>query len=177
MQSSKSLNGWNEHHHALRLMKPLDKTLDKTARMLIVVDPTVPDYLALVRGEDRAAEVLVLEPSGNGIEQISDRLTERSVNLEKLQMIVHGNPGRVQLGSVWLDQETLNRYANTLQGWRQALMPDAKILLYGNTIVMGTEGMAFMGRLSQLTGALVETWDTLQNSDSANGLNLDLNGD
>lgn len=158
-------------------MKPLDKTLDKTARMLIVVDPTVPDYLALVRGEDRAAEVLVLEPSGNGIEQISDRLTERSVNLEKLQMIVHGNPGRVQLGSVWLDQETLNRYANTLQGWRQALMPDAKILLYGNTIVMGTEGMAFMGRLSQLTGALVETWDTLQNSDSANGLNLDLNGD
>lgn len=173
MQSSKRLNGWTEHHYALRVMQPLDKT----ARMLIVVDPTVPDYLALVRGGDGTAEVLVLEPNGNGIEQISARLTERSATLERLQMIVHGNPGRVQLGSVWLDQETLNRYAGALQGWRQALMPDAKILLYGNTIVMGTEGMAFMGRLSQLTGALVETWDMTQNPDLSHEIGADLTGD
>ena len=84
------------------------------------------------------------------------------------QVRLPGNPGKVQLGSVWLDQETLNRYAGMLQNWRQALMPNAKILLYGNMIVMGTEGMAFMGRLSQLTGALVETWDTPQKSTSPN---------
>ena len=173
MQSSKSLIVWTENHQALRWMQPLDKT----ARRLIVVDPTVPNYLALVPEGDSAAEVLVLEPHSNGIEQITDRLTERSANLEKLQMIVHGNPGKVQLGSVCLDQETLNRYAGTLQGWRQALMPDAKILLYGNTIVMGTEGMAFMGRLSQLTGALVETWDTPQNSSSTNELSTNFTDD
>lgn len=153
------------------------RRLDKTARMLIVVDPTVPNYLALVRGGDDTAEVLVLEPNGNGIEQITDCLTERATHLEKLQMIVHGNPGRVQLGAVWLDQETLNRYANTLQGWRQALLPDAKILLYGNNIVMGTEGMAFMGRLSQLTGVLVETWDAPHNPDLPNEINIDLTND
>ncbi|NJO77984.1 MAG: DUF4347 domain-containing protein [Cyanobacteria bacterium RM1_2_2] len=165
MQSSKSLILWPEPHQALSLVQPLDKT----AKVLTVVDPTVPNYVALVRKAD-AAEVLVLEPEGNGIEQVTDRLTSRSANLEKLQMIVHGQPGKVQLGAVCLDQETLNRYANVLQSWRQALMPDAKILLYGNTIVMGTEGMAFMGRLSQLTGALVETWETPQNPQLVNGI-------
>jgi hypothetical protein len=169
MQSSKSLILWTEPYHALSLVQPLNKM----AKVLIVVDPTVPDYVALVRKADAAAEVLVLEPDSNGIEQITNRLKTRTTNLEKLQMIVHGHPGKVQLGSVCLDQETLNRYASTLQSWRQTLMPDAKILLYGHTIVMGTEGMAFMGRLSQLTGALVETWESPQNPNLVNALNAD----
>lgn len=141
-----------------------------------MVDPTVPDYLALVRGVDAATEVLVLNSGSNGIEQITDRLTDRSTRLERLKMIVHSHPGRVQLGSVWLDRETLDRYGDTLQRWQQALMPDAKILLYGNTIVMGTEGMAFMGRLSQLTGTLVETWES-QNPNLPDELSLDITSD
>ena len=77
----------------------------------------------------------------------------RVAPLDALHFITHGTDGAVQLGDVWLQNRNIGDYAPALAAWREALAPDADILLYGCDIADDAEGRAFVDALHALTGA------------------------
>lgn len=70
-------------------------------RMLVVINPRVEDAQMLVAGVQSGAEVLILDPSQDGVEQITEALKERS-EVSSLHLVCHGSPGCLHLGSTAL---------------------------------------------------------------------------
>lgn len=151
MQTLNLLNGALERFQPAKL-RPAPK---KTVKVLVIVDPTVENYHTLIRNF-AAAEVFVLDSTRDGIEQVTEVLS-RCTGVETLEIISPNCPGRIQLGSIWLDHTTLETHGDQLRTWQQALTSKANILLHGFKVAMGIEGMGFLGRLSLLTGAMVST--------------------
>ncbi len=118
---------------------------------LIFIDPTVEDYQKLVEGALPDAEVIVLNSTRDGVEQIGEVLAKRR-GIRSLHIVSHGAPGQVQLGSTRLSSDTLDKYASQLQQWSASLTADADILFYGCDIATPPRS-SFIQRLSELTGA------------------------
>jgi len=117
---------------------------------LVILDARVDDLNQLV--EDLgSADVLVLDPTTDGIEQITAALHARQ-SVSSLHLVFHGAPGEVQIGKTRLNLETLERYAKSLQTWGEILR-GRDILLYGCRVAEGALGYLFLQQLHQLTGA------------------------
>jgi Ca2+-binding RTX toxin-like protein len=127
---------------------------------LVVVDSTVRDYQGLVDSISPDTEVIVLNFTQNGIEQITKALA-RHRNLRSLHILSHGEAGALRLGNTWITSETLEQYANSLRAWAKALAVNANILLYGCRVASSAIGQAFVQQFSQLTGAVVAASTTL----------------
>ncbi|MCP3985476.1 MAG: DUF4347 domain-containing protein, partial [bacterium] len=125
---------------------------------LAFVDTGVAGYEALVDDlrsaspEGRSLEVFLLDAERDGVEQISDILTDYQ-GVDAIHIVSHGTEGAVQLGDTWLSGDTLSRYESDLQGWADALSEDADLLFYGCELAGGESGGAFVNSLSKLTGA------------------------
>ncbi|MBW4471867.1 MAG: DUF4347 domain-containing protein [Stenomitos rutilans HA7619-LM2] len=138
---------------------------DAVQNTLVFIDAAIADYSALALGVLPGAEVAMLDPRLDGVEQITTVLKEY-VNLSSIQIISHGAPGSVQLGNTYLSTETLVDYSLQLQQWRTALAEEADILLYGCNVAAteaadGRNGVAFINHLSLLTGATVAASNSL----------------
>jgi glucose/arabinose dehydrogenase len=117
-----------------------------------VIDAAVENFQALAQGVLPGAEVVVLNSAQDGIEQITQAIAART-NITTLDIVSYGNPGRLQLGSTWLDLNNLSQYSNQLQQWTHSLTADADILLYGCNVAATSEDLRFVQQLSHLTGA------------------------
>src|SRR5512144_2299029 len=79
---------------------------------LVLVDTNTPDYQKLVddvvkqAGDGRDVEVMLLDASKDGIQQITDILAARK-DLSAVHLISHGADGQVQLGSTTLNFDSL----------------------------------------------------------------------
>ncbi|MEH2403919.1 DUF4347 domain-containing protein, partial [Nostoc sp.] len=139
-----------------------------SANRLVFIDSRVENYQSLVTGVLLNTSIVVLDIERDGIEQIHQILaSHRGVN--SLHIVSHGAPGRVYLGNSQLSNETLNHYAAQLMGWASALSTDAQLLLYGCEVAKTEQGMAFVQRLSELTGAVVVASDNLTGSTALGG--------
>jgi Ca2+-binding RTX toxin-like protein len=123
-----------------------------TASTLVFINPTVPDYQNLALGINDA-QVIILDPTRDGIEQITQVLNRHAGEIESVHIVSHGAPGEVQLGSTQLNAATLNYYTNQLQSWAGALTQSADILFYGCDVATGESGERFIQQISELTGA------------------------
>jgi Ca2+-binding RTX toxin-like protein len=117
----------------------------------IVVDPSVQDYTTLIDSIPTEAKVLILDPARDGIEQITQALSNTSI--DSLHILSHGCSGMLQLGTTRLSWQTLERYTTDLQAWAKALQQGAEILLYGCEVAAGTVGQWFVQQLKALSGA------------------------
>ena len=70
-----------------------------------------------------------------------------------MHFVSHGSVGTVKLGSVWLDLDNVDKYADTIAGWSEVLADDAELLLYGCNIAGGEEGRMLVETIGELTGA------------------------
>lgn len=147
MQNSSSLT-------ALALHQPSSLKLVQPSASLIIVDAAIKNFEIVIQGLAPAAELLVLDAHQEGIAQISSRV-KTCPNLENIHIVAPSCPGVIKLGKTCLDAATLEVYRTEISAWRQALSPQSRIWLYGPNLAIGTEGMALVGRLSQLTGAVV----------------------
>ena len=102
----------------------------KNVSTLVFIDSNVEDYQSLISGVSPNAEVIILDETLNGIEQITERLATKQ-NIEAIHIISHGSPGSVQLGANTLNSSNIESFSPQLQQWRKALIPGADILLYG----------------------------------------------
>jgi Domain of unknown function (DUF4347)/RTX calcium-binding nonapeptide repeat (4 copies) len=134
---------------------------------LIFIDPSVEDYQSLMQGAKAEAETILLD-SGDAIEQISQVLAGRR-QVQSLQIISHGDEGKLLFRSSQLGADTLDRYAAQLRQWQRALTDDANILLYGCNVAIGEAGKAFVRQISRLTHAAVAASETLTGSATQEG--------
>ncbi|MCT7956395.1 DUF4347 domain-containing protein [Laspinema palackyanum] len=141
---------------------------------IVVLDAAVENWESLAAGVLPGTEIVVLHPHQDGVAQITELLATRS-NIDALHILSHGQPGCLFLGSTRLATDTLDTYSPLLHQWRNALTPDADILIYGcNVAACSTEdamnrlstgatsssvnisaicGSPFLHRLHELTGA------------------------
>ncbi|MBF2000098.1 MAG: DUF4347 domain-containing protein [Synechococcales cyanobacterium M58_A2018_015] len=129
-------------------------------KTLVFVDAALPDSDALAIGALPGVEVILLDPTQDGVAQITAALQGKT-DVTSLHIFSHGEAGSVQLGSTHLNATTLAAYSAQLQQWGQSLSEGADILLYGCNVAADTATLSRQGqsqeslisRLSQLTGA------------------------
>ncbi|HAZ47371.1 MAG TPA: hypothetical protein DCZ55_23675 [Cyanobacteria bacterium UBA11371] len=148
-------------------------SMGATVREIAFIDPSVPNYQTLLEGIDPAIQFVVLDANKDGVQQITDALTGGKYSA--VHIISHGNSGRIGIGSSHLGDDNITEYADELQQWRDALTPDADILLYGCNVafqpplVKGGQGGIFLQRLAELTGTDVAASDDLTGNAALGG--------
>lgn len=127
---------------------------------LVFIDMAVEDYSGLVNGVLPNTEVFVIDSTHNGIEQITEILTNcNNENLSSIHILCHGAPGYLQLGNTHLGLDTLDEYSQQLQQWQKKFLASSKtdkpwnLLIYGCNVAFGDAGAEFIDKLHQLTGA------------------------
>ena len=118
---------------------------------LVFIDSNVEDYQSLISGISPNAEVIILDETLGGIEQITERLATKQ-NIEVIHIISHGSPSTVQLGANTLNSSNIESFAPALKQWRKALIPGADILLYGCNVaanVSVTTDIGYIRHISQ----------------------------
>ena len=126
-----------------------------TGSTLIVVDPSVPDYEALLNlltsQQSGPTDLLVLDSQRDGLQQIAERL-EQLGQTKAIHILSHGDEAGLHLGSNWLSTDTINQRASTLSEWQPFLTADADVLFYGCDLAANATGQAFLRMFGELTG-------------------------
>jgi predicted outer membrane repeat protein len=151
----------------------LDGSETENRQEIIIVDAATPDYQQLLDAIDTDTpatdyQIFILQSDRDGIEQITEILGGFD-DIDALHLLSHGNETGVQLGSGWLDQASLDDYADALGSWSTALTEDADILIYGCNLAAGNSGQQLIGNLAELTGADVAASDDLTGAASLGG--------
>ena len=89
----------------------------KNVSSLVFIDSNVKDYESLINGVSPNAEVVILDETLSGIEQITERLAIEQ-NIQAIHIISHGSPGSVQLGANTLNSSNIESFAPGLKQWR-----------------------------------------------------------
>ena len=134
----------------------------------IFIDSRVNDQDSLISQFASGTEYSVLDASRDGIEQMVAALAGHG-GYDSLQIISHGAPGSVTIGSTVLDSSTLGFYADQLAQIGRALTDTGDLLLYGCNVAAGDQGRQFIETLSQMTGADVAASDDATGSTAAGG--------
>ncbi|MEG4465339.1 DUF4347 domain-containing protein [Microcoleus sp. AT9_B5] len=141
---------------------------NKHKKHLVCIDPRVENYQHLASGVKPGTEIIVLDRTLDGVEQITEILAKRSL-ISSLQIVAHGNEASVQLGSTLLNDENLPKYDLHLQQWHKAFRKKADILLLACRVGSGKSGIAFVRKLRQLTGANIAASNNLIGSAKLGG--------
>ncbi|MCP4745482.1 MAG: DUF4347 domain-containing protein, partial [Desulfobacteraceae bacterium] len=132
---------------------------------LVVINGNVTDKQTLLEDiqkdkDDSIIEVITLDADKDGISQISDILANRS-DLSAVHIVTHGADGKINLGSTWLDQSTLEQNTNAFAEWGNAMSNDSDILFYGCRVAAGGGGQTLLDDIAQITGADVAASDDI----------------
>ncbi|MGL6139079.1 MAG: DUF4347 domain-containing protein, partial [Planktothrix sp.] len=138
-------------------------SIQDQVKTVVFIDSSVENYETLLQGVDPSAEVIILDPNQDGIDQISSILSTQK-DIDALHIISHGESGSLQLGNTVLDQNTLSKYTEQFQKWQTGLSENADILLYGCNVASGSLGQSFVTNLSQLTQADIAASENLTGS-------------
>jgi Ca2+-binding RTX toxin-like protein len=150
----------------------MTESMNIAAKQIIIVDPTVQNYHQLVADIPADTQVVVLDETRDGVEQITEILAGTS-NLSAVHILSHGSQGSLKLGATYLNSQNLESYSNLLQQWQVNLSENADILLYACDLVGApalisstegqeeshspltreAEGISFIHKLSEITGA------------------------
>lgn len=119
---------------------------------VVFVDSQVANLGELLAGLSGNAEVVILDASKDGLQQMADYLQGRS-GLDAIHLLSHGADGTVQMGNVWLSSGNLAEHSTALQSIGAALKADGDLLLYGCDVGQGGKGQSFLDQLAAITGA------------------------
>ncbi|MEG5039049.1 MULTISPECIES: DUF4347 domain-containing protein [unclassified Microcoleus] len=128
---------------------------ERPRRSLVFIDSGVKDYESIAAGVLPRQQVVILDRTKNGIEQISSEIEQYASTkgaIDSVHIISHGSSGSLQLGNTALGSHNIEQYKSQLKKWQTSLAPQADIMLYGCDVAADT-GANFVDRFSQLTGA------------------------
>jgi VCBS repeat-containing protein len=127
-----------------------------TIRELVVIDSRVAGIDQLLGGVKPGDAVLILDPEKDGVQQIADAIAANNLHdLTAIQIVSHGTPGAIDLGSNSLSDASLASHADALAAMGASLAPGGDILLYGCDVAAGSAGAQFIADLAARTGANV----------------------
>src|SRR5262249_1690277 len=88
------------------------------------IDGNVPDLDILVAGVQPGIQVVVLDPNGNGVQQIADYLSSHDAHdLDAIQIVSHGEDATVRLGNTILGLADISMFKDQLATIGQSLKP------------------------------------------------------
>lgn len=120
-------------------------------REIVFVDGRLPDL-----GDFKAqpgVEIVVLDPSKDGLGQVSDVLAAHKGDLTAIHFVGHGESGQFGIGSTTIDAATLSAKAGEIAQWGSALAANGDIMIWGCDVAQLPGGEALIQSLSSLTGA------------------------
>ena len=141
--------------HALSTEAPKETEAAAAAaprQEVVFVDGQVPNVGELLAGLPSNAEVVILDPNKDGLQQIAAYLQGRE-GLDAIHLLSHGADGTVQLGNVWLASNNLAEHRAALESIGAALKADGDLVLYGCRVGDSSKGQAFINDLASITGA------------------------
>ncbi|MDL1983033.1 MAG: DUF4347 domain-containing protein, partial [Deltaproteobacteria bacterium] len=147
--------------------------VEETRHELVFVNDNVTDYQQLIdelqqQDGNRILEVVTLDSTQSGIDQVSDILSEQT-SLDAIHIISHGNDGSFALGSDWLDNNDLLANSEAISTWGDSLSEDADILLYGCNIAVDNDGQLLTETLANLTDADVASSEDITGHEDLGG--------
>ena len=137
--------------HATDAVTPPAASSDQRQE-IVFVDGKLQDAQQLIAGLPSGTEVVVLDSSKDGLQQIADYLKDRS-DVDAIHLLSHGAEGTVELGNTWLNAQNIGQHSQALNAIGAALASDGDILLYGCDTGEGTQGATLLGELARLTQA------------------------
>ena len=147
----------------------LSLTAPSDRKEIVFIDTGVDDYQALMEGIDPNAEVILLDSTRDGIEQIAEILGERT-DIDAVHVISHGDSGELQLGTGVLNITSMQgEYADELATINQALTEEADFLIYGCNFGEGESGVEASTLLAELTGADIAASSDLTGAEALGG--------
>ncbi|PJI47493.1 MAG: hypothetical protein CTR55_18935 [Pseudomonas sp.] len=123
-----------------------------TRREVVFVDGNVQDYKQLTSQLPKGSEVVVLDPSKNGLQQMADYLKGRT-DLDAIHLISHGGEASVQVGSTRLTLDNVDAMKAQLEQIGASLGADGDLLIYGCDVAKGADGSALLSKLAGYTDA------------------------
>ncbi|OWK42924.1 DUF4347 domain-containing protein [Fimbriiglobus ruber] len=117
---------------------------------VVFIESDVPNAAALAASASPGATVVLLNANGDGLAQIRAFLAGRTAST--IDIIGHGAPGEVDLGTLDLTSATLAARAGDLAAIGAALQPGGTLALYACDVAAGATGTSFVTALSAATG-------------------------
>jgi sialidase-1 len=146
----------------------LSTEVEDFPKAIVFVDSSVEDYSVLAKTVPPGTEVIVLDSAKDGVEQISELLSQRQ-GVSAVHILSHGQPGSLTLGTADLSLESLDKYKQYLDEWGDALTAEGDLLFFGCNVAQGKEGQAFVEQLSDFSRADVAASTDLTGSDALGG--------
>ncbi len=125
---------------------------------IVFVDPILKDYQTITQVVSPEARIIVLDPGRDGVEQISEVLSQYQ-DLSAVHIFSHGGEGRIIMSSSELSVDNIDSYSQQLTEWGNSLSGEADILIYGCDVAGSESGEALVSRIAGLTGADVAASD------------------
>jgi len=119
---------------------------------IVFIEDNVPDYQKLVAGVKAGVEVVVLDHTKDGLQQMIAAL-DGHAQVDAIHLVTHGANAQVDLGTSRLSIDTLDAHAGQLAALGAALSADGDILIYGCDVAGNDAGQRFVARMGDLTGA------------------------
>ncbi|MFW5431411.1 MAG: DUF4347 domain-containing protein, partial [Methylophilaceae bacterium] len=132
---------------------------------LVIVDTNVQGYQTFIddilanRDDTKQIEVLLLDNKRDGIEQISEILSNYD-DVSAIHLVGEGTEAELHLGSSFLTLDSINnQYAESLKEIGNHLTENADILIYGCNFGQGEHGLEAVEAFGDLTGADIAASD------------------
>nr|WP_233099094.1 Ig-like domain-containing protein [Pseudomonas veronii] len=118
---------------------------------VVFVDARVKDSAELLNGVAPGTQVVQLDASKDGLQQIADYLGSHQ-GVSSVQIIAHGNAGDLWLGSTYLSADNVAARGEVLAQIGQDMNVGGDILIYACNTAASDKGINFVDSLAQLTG-------------------------
>ena len=118
---------------------------------VVFVDSRVKDADSLLKGVAPGTQVVQLDASKDGLQQIADYLDHHQ-GVSSVQIIAHGNAGDLWLGDSYLSADNVAARSAVLTEIGKDMNVGGDIMIYGCYTAEGERGLSFIDSLAQLTG-------------------------
>ncbi|MFL6878775.1 Ig-like domain-containing protein [Pseudomonas marginalis] len=120
-------------------------------KSVLFVDSRVKDSASLLEGVAPGTQVVQLDATRDGLQQIADYLDSHQ-GVSSVQIIAHGNAGDLWLGNSYLSADNVQARSEVLAQIGQDMNVGGDILIYGCYTAEGERGLSLVDSLAQLTG-------------------------
>ncbi|MDP9783351.1 Ig-like domain-containing protein [Pseudomonas fluorescens] len=120
-------------------------------KAVVFVDSRVKDSASLLEGVAPGTQVVQLDATKDGLQQIADYLDTHQ-GISSVQIIAHGNAGDLWLGNSYLSADNVQARSEVLAQIGQDMNVGGDILIYGCYTAEGERGLSLVDSLAQLTG-------------------------
>ncbi|MHB9372135.1 Ig-like domain-containing protein [Pseudomonas amygdali pv. morsprunorum] len=152
-KSAEQANSASNDHHA---QAPASSDVAATpaavpGTTVVFVDSRVKDSASLLAGVAPGAQVVELDATKDGLQQIADYLGSHQ-GVSSVQIIAHGNSGDLWLGNSYVSADNIAQRSALLAEIGNDMNVGGDILIYACNTAEGDTGLSFVDSLATLTG-------------------------